>query len=115
MTAHGLVILRATIVTVGESLVTIIEPRCSEIRIRYADSWDDVYIYDYRLNSRYFEGYMDDGTHRDIYFNLQSDNDFDWDGYRRRYRYAPTRGMNDDGKRFHASGIFAEIKKEASK
>ena len=86
-----------------------------EIRIRYADSWDDVYIYDYRLNSRYFEGYMDDGTHRDIYFNLQSDNDFDWDGYRRRYRYAPTRGMNDDGKRFHASGIFAEIKKEASK
>ena len=89
--------------------------RNGEIRIRYADSWDDVYIYDYSLNSRYFEGYMDDGTSRDIYFRLQSDNNFGWDDYHRHYHYAPTRGMNGDGKRFHANGEFANIKKEASK
>ena len=90
--------------------------RNGEIRIRYADSrWDPVYIYDYSLTSRYFEGYMDDGTHRDIYFRLQSDYNFDWENYHHRYRHAPTRGVSGGGKRFHASGEFAEIIKEASK
>ena len=78
-----------------------------EIRIRYADSWDDVYIYDYTLNSRYFRGYMDDGTRRDIYFSLESDNSFDWDDYHHRYHYAPTRGTAPDGMTWHASGEFA--------
>lgn len=92
------------------------EVRNGRIIIRYADSkWYPVYIYDYTLNSRYFDGYMDDGTTRDIYFRLEYDKNFDWDGYHRRYRYAPTRGMSTTGKRYHASGIFAEIKKEASK
>ena len=51
-----------------------------KIRIRYADSWNDVYIYDYSLNETKFSGYMDDGTSRDIHFELTSDNNFDW-GY----------------------------------
>ena len=79
-----------------------------EIIIHYYDSWDDVYIYDYRLTSSIFEGYMDDGTNRDIIFQLYYDGSFDW-GY---WTRALTRST--DGQRFHASGEFANIKKEAS-
>lgn len=72
-----------------------------EIIIRYADSWDNVYIYDYHLTSSLFEGYMDDGTNRDIRFELYYDGSFDWGGYRTR---------SASGERFHASGEFANIK-----
>lgn len=84
-----------------------------EIHIRYADTWDDVYIYDYRLTQSNFEGYMDDGTYRDIYFNLYYDGSFNWNPYRNDYfdyynnYYAPTRSSGDMP-RHHASGEFAE-------
>ncbi len=48
------------------------------IRIRYADSWNDVYINDYTLSDTYFRGYMDDGTSTDIVFQLSYDSRFDW-------------------------------------
>ena len=66
-----------------------------EIVIRYADSWNNTYIYDYQLYNDYFEGYMDDGTNRDIHFQLYYDNRFDWSPYRSRY-YAPTRSADTD-------------------
>ncbi len=50
------------------------------ICVRYADSWNDVYINDYYLSNNYFEGYMDDGTNSDIVFKLAYDGCFDW-GY----------------------------------
>ena len=81
------------------------------IRIRYADSWNDVYIYDYHLTSNTFVGYMDDGSSRDIRFELYYDGNFDW-GYWTWTRGNFTRAAN--GKRYHASGTFANIKKEAS-
>ena len=62
------------------------------IRIRYADSWNDVYINDYRLTSNRFEGYMDDGTSKDILVRLTYDNRFDW-GYWSTRNY--TRSAND--------------------
>ena len=83
-----------------------------EIRITYADSWSPVYIYEYGLNSSRFWGYMDDGTTKDIHFELAYDGRFDWSSYR---TFAPsfTRGAN--GKSYHASGEFADTtKKEAS-
>ena len=44
------------------------------IRIRYADSWNDVYIYDYVLDDYYFSGYMDDGCRdREVAFTLNYD------------------------------------------
>lgn len=90
-----------------------------EIRIDYADSWNPVYIYDYSLSMNYFTGYMDDGTNRDIYFQLAYDRNFNWSRYRNRY-YAPTRGIAADGgdedivkgDRYYATGIFAEALKE---
>ena len=51
-----------------------------QIRIRYSDSWNNVYIYNYSLSESQFSGYMDDGTSRDIRFQLTYDNNFDW-GY----------------------------------
>lgn len=74
-----------------------------DIIIRYADSWNDVYICDYALYSDYFEGYMDDGTRRNIYFQLYYDGKFDWSRYR--YDWAPTRSVVNS--RCHASGVFA--------
>lgn len=73
-----------------------------EIRIRYADSWNDVYIYDYSLSDYHFSGYMDDGTSRDIHFSLSYDERFDWGYWTRAY----TRSADNKG--FHASGKFAE-------
>ena len=84
-----------------------------EIVINYADSWNPVYIYDYRLSQSSFEGYMDDGTYRDIFFQLYYDGSFDWSRYHDYYRYAPTRGTGDMP-RHHASGEFAAKQKEAS-
>ena len=77
-----------------------------EIRISYADSWNDVYIYDYQLTQSTFEGYMDDGSYRDIYFQLYYDGNFNWNPYRS--YYAPTRATGDGTvPRYHASGEFA--------
>ena len=83
------------------------EGNYGEIRIRYADSWNDVYIYDYRLTPSRFEGYMDDGTYRDIYFQLYYDNSFNWNRYRN-YDYAPTRTASETP-RYHASGVFEGV------
>ena len=79
------------------------------IRIRYADSWNDVYISNYSLSSNYFRGYMDDGTSKDIVFKLAYDNGFDWS-----YWWSPamTRSTdsadNTDHKAVMASGKFAK-------
>lgn len=56
------------------------------IRIKYDDSWGVVRIYDYSLNGNYFEGYMDDGTSREIYFRLSYDSRFDWNSWRTNWR-----------------------------
>ena len=79
------------------------------IRISYADSWNDVYINDYRLNDSYFEGYMDDGTSKNIIFKLNYDRSFDWSYWR---GYAFTRS-NNDSTAVKASGIFAEKREDA--
>ena len=56
------------------------------IHIKYADSINEIIIYDYRLSSNYFEGYMDDGTSREIYFRLAYDGNFDWNSWRNTWR-----------------------------
>lgn len=64
-----------------------------KITLLYDDSaWTPVYIYDYRLNSRYFRGYMDDGSRRSIQFDFENVVFNDWARYRNGgswdYRYA---------------------------
>jgi len=78
------------------------------IYIRYADSWTPVRIYDYSLKLYMFSGHIDDGTSRDIYFELEPNSKFDWGPYQRAYSHAPTRGMNEQGGRYHASGVFKD-------
>ncbi len=81
------------------------------IRIRYADSWNDVLIYDYRLSSNYFEGYMDDGTRRNIRFQLAYNGSFDWSPYRSFYAPEMRRAGAADvvaGEGYCAKGVFAE-------
>ena len=58
------------------------------IRIKYDDSWGYVYIYDHNISpdGGFFEGYMDDGTSRDIHFQLTYDNAFNWDSWRKSWR-----------------------------
>ena len=73
------------------------------IRIRYADSWNDVYVRDYSLSSSYFTGYMDDGSSKDIVFKLNYDSRFDWSYWTR----GITRGT-DDSPKVIASGKFAK-------
>lgn len=52
------------------------------ITLSYADTgYEPVKIYDYWLNSNYFEGYMDDGTNNHLWFKLRLIQDFDWDRY----------------------------------
>ena len=75
------------------------------IRIRYADSWDDVYISDYSLSSTRFTGYMDDSTSRDIYFQLSYDSRFDWTFWTTR---GLTRSTDGEQPRWKASGKFAQ-------
>ena len=80
------------------------------IRIRYADSWNDVYINDYRLNSTRFEGYMDDGSSKDIIFRLNYDSSFDW-GYcntRSMTRSASSDSTTTASSKVIASGKFAK-------
>ena len=56
------------------------------IHIKYDDSWGKVIIYDYTLTDTYFDGFMDDGTTRDIRFHLNYDGAFDWGGWRNTWR-----------------------------
>ena len=73
------------------------------IRIQYDDSWNTVLIYDYTLTSNRFVGFMDDGTARDIHFEMYYDSSFDW-GYW-------TRGLTrstDGSAKVKASGEFAK-------
>ncbi len=75
------------------------------IRIRYADSWNDVYIYDYVLDDYYFSGLMDDGCcDRRVNFSLTYDSRFEWDYW----THGITRGTSEEGKTFRASGEFAK-------
>jgi len=73
------------------------------ITIRYEDDpWNPVYIYDYRISNSRFSGYMDDGTNRDIKFDLYYDGNFNYNGWR---SYSPTRSTGKSVR----SGIFADI------
>ena len=56
------------------------------IHIKYDDSSVPVIIYEYRLDNNFFDGYMDDGTNRDIYFRLTYDGSFDWNSWRSTWR-----------------------------
>ena len=76
-----------------------------KIRINYADSWNTCYIYDYSLTGSRFRGYLDDGTSKDIWFELSYDSRFDW-GY---WTRGVTRGGGDNDK-VKASGEFANKK-----
>lgn len=80
-----------------------------EIRIQYDDSWNTVYIYDYTLSGNRFRGYMDDGTSRNIYFELAYDNRFDWNYWT---RSTLTRSNDADTLKFKASGEFAKALKK---
>lgn len=85
------------------------------IIITYDDDWyHPIYIYDYRISGNRFYGYMDDGTNREIQFDLYYDDGFDY--YSDRW-YSRTRSGDgtdesvkviDNGKSIR-SGIFAEI------
>ena len=70
------------------------------ICLHYKDSWNDVYIRDYHLDNNYFEGYMDDGTSKDIVFQLSYDYHFDWNKW-------GTRGASGNSSVI-ASGKFAK-------
>ena len=92
------------------------------IRINYAaPGWNPIRIYDYRLTSNYFEGYMDDYTHKDIRFQLYYDGNYNWGRwqYYDDYYYAPRRAASADsttishmggklGTNYFATGKFAE-------
>lgn len=77
------------------------------------DRWNPIYIYDYRINGNRFNGYMDDGTNRDISFDLYYDGGFDYNDWRGYSQRSVTRGGDsvnviDNGKSVR-SGIFADI------
>lgn len=94
-----------------------------EITLIYEDSaWSPVYIYDYRLSSRYFRGYMDDGSRRSIEFDFENVAFNDWSRYRNgnywdsRYARAAQNGAEapavdvhyiNNGKSIR-SGVFAQ-------
>ena len=55
-----------------------------EITLIYDDNvWKPIYIYNYRLSDEYFDGYIDDGSRRDIRFQLDNVDFAYWDSYRR--------------------------------
>lgn len=54
------------------------------------DKWKPIYIYDYRLYSSRFYGYIDDGSVRDIEFNFVAAENYDGWGY-----YDHTGGYGD--------------------
>ena len=51
-----------------------------DIIITYDDDvYNPAYIRDYRLSDNYFEGYIEDGSGREIRFRLNLIHNFDWD------------------------------------
>jgi len=79
------------------------------------DRWNPVYIYDYRISGSRFTGYMDDGTSRDIRFDLYYDDGYDYNAWRSGSRSPSTRSIGgdsvkviDNGKSVR-SGVFADI------
>ena len=83
------------------------EVRNGIIYIYYADGWKSI-IRDYTLNSSYFRGYMDDGTNRDIYFDLRYDGSFNWGDYRRGYWSRGANTRSADGKTYYGKGEFVK-------
>ena len=68
------------------------------------------YEVDYDLNSTCFEGYMDDGSSKDIIFCLNYDSSFDW-GYwntRSMTRSASSDSTTTASTKVIASGKFAK-------
>lgn len=87
------------------------------IRIEYADpSWNPIRIYNYTLYGDYFSGYMDDGTRKDIYFQLYYDGNYNWSNWsswhNRRSSAADTNSVGamdgEKGTRYFATGKYAE-------
>ncbi len=86
------------------------------IRITYAAPWNNIRIYDYRLYSDLFEGYMDDGTRTDIRFQLYYDGNYNWGRWNRSYTRAEVTADSTDiyhmggarGTNYFATGRFAE-------
>lgn len=88
------------------------------IELRYADTdYAPVYIYDYNLGDWYFSGYMDDGTNKDIVFDLRARGEFNWDPYYYGYylpgqkRIAPARKDSTPSSargKFGSKGAFAK-------
>ena len=80
------------------------------IIITYDDNiFNRVYIYDYRISGNRFSGYIDDGTNREIRFDLYYDNDSRW-----RTRSGSGENTDESVKVINngtsmRSGIFAEI------
>ena len=78
------------------------------VRISYADSWNDVFINEYHLSNDHFEGYMDDGTSKDIVFDLAYDYRFDWSYWRGYTTRSAEPGAAEQGSAVVASGEFAK-------
>jgi hypothetical protein len=74
-------------------------------------------IYNYRLYDDFFEGYIDDGTSKDIHFQLYYDGNYNWGRWSNSY-YVSRRGAStaneinemggERGTNFYATGRFAE-------
>ena len=91
----------------------------STIRITYPSRLGlaPILIYKYRLYDDFFEGYIDDGTNKDIRFQLYYDGNYNWGRWSNPY-YASRRGAStaneinemggERGTNFYATGRFAE-------
>ena len=91
----------------------------STIRITYPSrsGLAPIRIYNYRLYDDFFEGYIDDGTSKDIHFQLYYDGNYNWGRWSNSY-YASRRGAStateinemggERGTNFYATGRFAE-------
>ncbi|MCI6159987.1 MAG: hypothetical protein MR681_01450 [Prevotella sp.] len=87
------------------------EVRNGIITLRYADTdFMPVYIYEYRLSQDYFEGYLDDGTNREIFFRLRAVNNFDWNPYWGYYYSKASRSASPGKLKFSSNGVFANGK-----
>ena len=81
--------------------------RYGRIIIEYSNpDWMPLEIYDYRLNSDHFYGYMDFSSHDGIEFDLKAVRDFDWDSYH--YYAKETRGAKGVVLEYYSKGDFAK-------
>ncbi len=78
------------------------------VRIQYDDSWNIVYLYPSALDDYRFTGRMDDGTSRDIYFDLRYDGNFDWGYWNRTMGFTRSAARGAKGTRHYATGEFAD-------